>query len=151
VLNAAYYITLIALTVMMEARGQPRLGQEMVARVVVNRMEVSGLDAESVLYQPGQFAVWVDYDLRRRVLRCAVWDELETNPSCASIPGGLGTAEEWERVYTMVSKVYSGETKPPEGLEGMLNFDNPQFWPGGLPPWLDGECRVIGEHRFCRP
>jgi len=147
--NAAYYITLIALTVIMEARGQPTLGQEMVAWVAVNRMGASGLDAESVLYQRGQFAVWVDYDLRMRVLRCAAWGHFPEEPWCAGIPGGVGR-EEWERVYTMVEGIYLGEREPPEGLEGMLNFDNPRFHPGGLPEWLRGECALIGDHLFCR-
>jgi len=128
----AYYITLIALTVIMEARGEPELGREMVAHVIVNRIERSGLDAETVLYQPGQFAVWADLELRMKVLRCA----------------GI-SAEDWWSTYSMALAVYAGKPEP-EGLEGMLYFANPDFWPEGLPAWLKGDCRQIGNHRFCR-
>jgi len=137
-----YYIALIVLTVLMEAGGEPLLGQEMVARVVVNRMNVSGMSAEEVLYQPGQFAVWVNLDVRMKVLKCAAREEL--TPGCL----GIGK-EEWWRTYRMVLRVYGGSEAPP-GLEGMMNFDNPAFWPQGLPKWLRGDCQQIGKHRFCR-
>ena len=144
----AYYITLIALTVIMEARGEPGLGREMVAHVIVNRIEHSGLDAETVLYQPGQFAVWADLELRMRFLRCAAEGRLPQDPWCVGIPGGI-SAEDWWSTYGMALAVYAGKPEP-GGLEGMIYFANPDFWPEGLPAWLKGDCRQIGNHRFCR-
>ena len=139
----SYYVTLIALTVIMEAGGQPLLGQEMVAHVVVNRMNVSGMNAEQVLYQPGQFAVWADPELRMKVLRCAARGDL--NPGCMGIQ-----ADNWWRTYVMALMVYMGWKHAPPGLEGMLYFDNPKFWPDGFPVWLQGDCQQIGNHRFCK-
>jgi hypothetical protein len=149
--SPSYFIALIALTVLMEARGQPRLGQEMVAWVVVNRMEVSGLDAESVLMQPGQFAVWNDHELRMRLLRCAALGRFPDDPGCVGIPGGIGGTAGWGQTYRMVEDIYLGRADPPFGMEGTLNFDNPAFWPNGLPPWLKGDCAQVGDHLFCRP
>ena len=146
--NAGYYVTLIVLTVIMEARGQPCAGQEMVARVVVNRMAASGLDAESVLYQDRQFSVWADRDLRLRVLRCAAAGRFPDDPWCAGIPGGVGSVDYWQGVYGMVWEVYHGGGEPPPGMEGKLHFDNPGFWPDGLPAWMVN-CVPLGDHVFC--
>lgn len=147
--SASYFITLIALTVIMEARSQPAAGQEMVARVVVNRMEGSGVDAESVLYQHRQFSVWADRDLRLRVLRCAAAGRFPDDPWCAGIPGSVGSVDYWRGIYEVVWEVYHGRGgAPPPGMEGKLHFDNPAFWPDGLPPWMVN-CVALGDHVFC--
>lgn len=156
-------IVLLALTIIMEARGQPELGKAMVAQVAVNR--AAGASIEAVLFQEGQFAVWAPdvygpgYSLRLAVLECYAIGALPEDPWCierwmeARAPDWerrlvIGSAEYWEGVLKTATEVHRGAWAPPPELEGKTHFDNPIFWPAELPPWLQ-ECVKVGDHVFC--
>ena len=60
----------------------------------------------------------------------------------------VGDAEYWEDVLGIAVFVYSGEWDVPQELANKKHFDNPRFWPDGLPPWLEN-CVEVGDHVFC--
>ena len=156
-------VVLIALTMIMEARNQPELGKAMVAQVVMNR---GGQEmVEQVLYQKGQFAVWSPdvfgpgHSLRMAVLMCYFAGAFPDDPWCVERSMAwrsgewpafkIGDAEYWEGVPTIAEAVYAGEWVPPLDLANKTHFDNPRFWPEGLPPWLQ-DCVEVGDHVFCK-
>ena len=154
-----FRIALIALTMIMEARGQCDLGKAMVADVIMNRGGEDGV--EHVVYQPGQFAVWnkdvygPGHSLRMAVLMCYFVGGFPDDPWCVERSmeryGSrfkVGDAEYWEGVWQLAAAVYHGEWEPPPDLVGKTHFDNPIFWPDGLPSWLQN-CVRVGDHVFC--
>jgi len=158
-----FRVTLIALTMIMEARNQPDLGKSMVGYVILNRGGQEGV--EVVVYQDHQFAVWhaglygPGHSLRMAVLHCYAAGAFPDDPWCierwmeARAPGWrpqfkVGPEEYWRHVYSLAEEVYAGEWSPPAELESKRHFDNPLLWPGGLPPWLE-DCEKIGDHIFC--
>jgi hypothetical protein len=158
-----FRITLIALTMIMEARNQPDLGTAMVGYVIINR---GGQErVEEVVYQDRQFAVWdpdlygPGHSLRLAVLECHAVGAFPDDPWCierwmdARAPDWplrfeVGSEEYWLGMYGLATEIYSGEWAPPPELEGKRHFDNPQVWPDGLPGWLQN-CTLIGDHIFC--
>lgn len=147
----------------MEARGQPEQGQAMVAQVVMNRAEHSSI--EFALYQEGQFLVWAPdvygpgYSLRLAVLSCYMWGAFPDDPWCvedwmnAWAPNWrlrlkIGEADDWEEIWDIAESVHDGSWTPPPQLAEKTHFDNPIFWPDGLPPWMEN-CERIGDHVFC--
>ena len=156
-------VTLLALTIIMEARNQSELGKAMVAQVVLNRGGQASI--ESTLCQQSQFAVWAPdvygpgHSLRLAVLECYAASAFPDDPWCiegwmeARAPGWerplrIGTAEYWEEVWRIAVAVYEGSWAPPPALAGKTHFDNPAFWPGGLPAWMVN-CERVGDHVFC--
>ncbi|NIN69950.1 MAG: hypothetical protein GTO63_35760, partial [Anaerolineae bacterium] len=104
------------------------------------------------VYGPG-------YSLRLAVLECYAVGALPEDPWCiekwmdARAPDWsrrlvIGSAEYWEGVFTIAADVYGGAWAPPPELAGKTHFDNPIFWPGDLPPWLQ-DCVKVGDHVFC--
>lgn len=160
-MNAVAAITLIALTIIGEARTQPREGQVCLAWTVLNRMEKSGWSAEEVLFQPHQYRVWdrgvvaPDYGLRLRWLICDAWGQFPNNPWCMQPVLDIGSYDYWWRTWALAARVYFGFEQPPEGCEGVTHYDNPHFWPdnNGIPPWAE-EMQLAGcisDHCFWRP
>ena len=160
-MNAIAAISLIALTIIGEARMQPPEGQACLAWTIRNRMERSGWSAEAVAFQQWQYLVWEcdvvapDYGLRQRWLICAAWEQFPDNPWCMEPILAIGSSGYWEEVWAIAEGVYFGLEPPPEGCEGVTHYDNPRFWPDndGVPPWaakmqLAG---CIGDHCFWRP
>lgn len=154
---------LLALTIIMEARGQPDAGKAMVAQVVMNRAD--GGSIEAALFQEGQFAVWAPdvygpgYAFRMAVLECYSMGVLPYDPWCverwmeARAPDWprqmkIGSAEYWADVWSIAVDVYEGTWSPPADLAEKTHFDNPIFWPEGLPPWMEN-CERLGDHVFC--
>jgi len=60
----------------------------------------------------------------------------------------IGSAEYWTDVWSIAVDVYEGRWSPPAELVGKRHFDNPMFWPEGLPPWLQN-CVEVADHVFC--
>jgi hypothetical protein len=158
--SAIAAISLIALTIIGEARLQPLDGQRCLAWTAVNRMEHSGWDAERVLFQNHQYRVWdkdvvaLDYGLRLRWLQCLTSGQFPDNPWCMEPVLMIGTPDYWWRTWSLAARIYYGVELPPEGCEGVTNYDNPIFWPDsdGLPPWA-GQMELatcIGDHCFWR-
>lgn len=158
-----FRVTLIALTIIMEARNQPELGKRMVAQVIVNRGGQEGV--EQVVYEDHQFAVWgrdvygPGHSLRLAVLECHARGAFPEDPWCierwmaARAPHWhrklvIGSGEYWEGVFQIAVEVYGGRWTPPPELCGKTHFDNPIFWPGELPPWMR-DCVEVGDHVFC--
>lgn len=155
-------IVLIALTMMMEARNQPELGKAMVGQVIMNR---GGQEmVEQTVFAPHQFAVWgpdvygPGHSLRLGVLVCHAMGAFPDDPWCverwmALWPGdwpafSIGDEEYWEDVLGIAVFVYSEEWDVPPDLADKTHFDNPLFWPEGLPPWMQN-CERVGDHVFC--
>jgi len=155
-------VVLIALTMIMEARGQPELGKAMVAQVIMNR---GGQEmVEQTVFAPRQFMVWEPdvfgpgHSLRLAVLVCHSIGAFPDDPWCVerSMAGccpdwrgfTVGDVEYWEGVLSIAEAVYAGEWVPPPDLADKTHFDNPAFWPDGLPPWLQN-CVEVGDHVFC--
>lgn len=157
-MNALIAITLIALTIVGEARTQPIQGKKCLAWTIRNRMLLSGLSAEQVLFQKKQYLLWEkdvvaeDYGLRLRWLMCQA--EFPSNPWCMEPVLEIGDEAYWWEVYSIAAAVYWGE-EPPPGCEGVTNYDNPRFWldNGGQPPWAEGKEFAVcyGDHCFWRP
>lgn len=155
-------LALLTLTIIMEARGQPELGKLMVAQVTMNRGGAEGVEA--TLFQPGQYLTWSPdvyaegHLLRLAVLECWGHWAFPDDPWCVEryveardewlSPLRIGSAEDWEKAWALADSVYYGTWQPPEELAGKLHFDNPRFWPDGLPGWLQ-ECEQVGDHIFC--
>ena len=153
-MNTIIAITLIALTIIGEARLQPSEGQACLAWTIRNRMEQSGWGAEQVVFQRWQYLVWEDCDLRRRWLICEAWGQFPDNPWCMEPVLTIGSSEYWWRTWSLAAMVYFGIGSPPEGCEGVLNYDNLQkFWDGNDPPWGAAMERMAtyGDHTFYRP
>lgn len=155
-------IALLALTIVMEARNEPELGKLMVAQVVVNR---AGRECvESTLFQPGQFVSWNpdlfadDHLLRLAVLECWSRGAFPDDPWCVerwveTREGWrrrlrIGSADSWAQTWGLAEAVYWGTWQPPPELASKRHFDNPRFWPDGLPGWLV-DCVEVGDHLFC--
>jgi hypothetical protein len=128
---------LVAFTVMFEATNQPKLGQQLVAHVVVNRARKAGTEYyEHVVFQPGQFAAWT-HERKMDYLACQVsGDEECFHEMVARRLGTLSySGQEGLAYYLAISApIVGGEPAPPD-FEGALYFDNPAFWPDGEPPW----------------
>jgi hypothetical protein len=154
-------VALLALTIIMEARSQPELGKLMVAQVAVNRAGAGAV--ESTLFQPAQFASWSPgvfaegHLLRLAVLECWAVGAFPDDPWCVeryldSRGAGrrlwIGSAEGWAEAWRLAASVYYGEWEAPAELAGKTHFDNPGYWPSGLPAWLCG-CVEVGDHVFC--
>jgi len=156
-------VALLALTMIMEARNQPDVGKAMVAQVAMNR--AGGEQIEQTLFQPRQFAVWggdvygPGHSLRLAVLECESQGAFPDDPWCierwmeAHHPRWwrqlrVGSGENWHHVWALALAVYDGSWQPPPELADKTHFDNPNYWPGGLPPWLYN-CERVGDHVFC--
>lgn len=156
-MHPIHYISLIALTIILEARGQPAMGKELVAHAVVNRMEISGWSTEEVIFQPHQYLPWErdvlapGYELRRRWLICQAMELFPRDPWCMEPLMTIGSEKYWDEVYGIAKAVYLGKPEPP-GFEGVTIFDNPIFWPDGEPPWASGKEFLgrVGDHAFYR-
>jgi hypothetical protein len=158
-----WHITLLALTILMEARNQPTLGQAMVAQVAINR---AGQDlVEQTLFQPGQFVPWSPdifapgHGFRLCVLECDSTGAFPNDPGCIDrcldtrYPSStrrlnIRDQQAWLNIWSIARAVYCGDRTPPAELAGMTHYDNPRFWPDGLPPWLTN-CIQVGDHAFC--
>ena len=155
-------VALLALTIIMEARSQPELGKLMVAQVAVNRGGAE--QVEETLFQPGQFVGWEPgvfahgHLLRLAVLECWSVGAFPDDPWCVERyveghggwrrPLEIGSAEAWAEVWELAESVYDGSWEAPAELGEKRHFDNPGFWPEGLPAWLR-ECVEVGDHVFC--
>jgi len=158
----AWRVALLALTMIMEARNQPELGRVMVAQVAVNRAGAERV--EETLFQPGQFVCWgpgmfaEGHALRLAVLECWSVGAFPDDPWCVERwvdgHGGwrrrlqIGSPEAWADAWRLAEAAYRGTWQPPAELVGKTHYDNPGFWPGGLPAWLQS-CVEVGEHVFC--
>lgn len=146
-------VHLLALTVLYEATGQPRLGQELVARVVANRAAGTPY-LEAVVFSDGQFVAWTP--ARRWAF---LWCQIEegSNPACFDrmalewLSSAPDARERWLDLLAMSQAVLNG-TPEPVGWEGVLNFDNPRFWPDGEPPWAYAKVFMgcVCDHCFWR-
>jgi len=148
-------VYLMALTVLYEATGQPVLGQELVARVVFNRVAwIEAAYFEQVVFANGQFMAWTPE--RKRAFQ---WCQIEqgSDPACfdrmalkwlGSVPDAR---ERWLDLLAM-SWAVTGGAPDPVGWTGVRYFDNPRFWPEGEPPWASAKVFVgqIGDHCFWR-
>lgn len=153
-------ITLMALTIIGEARTQPIEGQMCLAWTIRNRMLSSGWTAEEVVFQKNQYSLWEPgvvakgYRLRRQWLTCFASGHFPDNPWCMEPLLTIGDEAYWWKVFNTAAGVYFGQAPPP-GCEGVTNYDNPDFWlhNGGQPPWAkDMEFAVCyGDHCFWRP
>jgi hypothetical protein len=144
---------LVALTVLYEAANQPRLGQELVGRVVVNRAERLGTPHyERVVFAQGQFAAWTE-PRKAGFLACQVaggdpacFDALGLERVC--VYNREGCEGRWRHFLDLAR----GLDADPEGFEGVLYFDNPRFWETGEPPWAPEKERLgcVADHCFWR-
>jgi hypothetical protein len=156
-------VALLALTMIMEARNQPELGKAMVAQVAMNRGGQENI--EQNLFWPAQFAAWGQdvygpgYSLRLAVLECSAMGAFPDDPWCIErwMDGHhptwwrqlrVGSPENWHQVWSLAEAVYQSAWQPPPDLAHKTHFDNPIFWPDGLPPWLTN-CTRVGDHVFC--
>ena len=139
---------------------QPPEGQACLAWTIRNRMDRSGWSAEAVAFQQWQYLIWErdvvapDYGLRLRWLTCEAWGQFPDNPWCMEPVLTIGSSEYWWRTWSLAAMVYFGTGSPPEGCEGVENYDNlAAFWDGKDPPWVaDYEvAAVYGDHTFYRP
>jgi len=115
--------------------------------------------AEEVVFQKYQYLLWEpnkvapDYGLRMRWLRCMARGAFPNNPWCMEPILMIGDEAYWSQVFNIAATVYWELEPPPEGCEGVTNFDNPAFWINGEPPWAEkmelGTC--IEDHCFWRP
>jgi hypothetical protein len=158
-----WHIALLALTILIEARSQPALGQAMVAQVAINR---AGPDlVEQTLFQPDQFTRWnpdtfaPGHGFRLCVLECYSIDAFPNDPGCvdrcldARYPNWtarlrIQDQRAWLNIWTIAAAVYYADWAPPGELANCTHYDNPAFWPDGLPPWLVN-CIQVGDHVFC--
>lgn len=158
-----WHIALLALTILMEARSQPPLGQAMVAQVAINR---AGPElVEQTLFQRDQFTLWnpgyyaPDHGFRLCVLECESIGAFPNDPACidrclnARYPDWtrrlrIHDQQAWLNIWTTAAAVYYGDWTPPPELATKTHYDNPAFWPHGLPPWLVN-CIKVGDHVFC--
>lgn len=154
-----WHITLIALTIILEARGQPTTGQELVAHTIMNRVEISGWSVEQVIYQPYQYLPWEKnvyaegYGLRMRALTCVALGRFPHNPWCMEPMITIGSKEYWDEIYAIAEAVYEGETRLPARVyDGATHFDNPSFWPDGISPAMRSKelLGCVGDHCFYR-
>jgi hypothetical protein len=166
-------IALIVLTILFEARNQPDLGKELVAHVIMNRLDhclewKAECSVEFVVFQHNaqgyhQFRAWQpemmlwdsggkirSIEVRQRWLMCSILGQWP-NPSCM----GLDIDQEWwADMWTIAESVYGGKPEP-EGYGGVVVFDNPRFWLkyGGLTPAARDK-ELAGceqDHCFYRP
>lgn len=152
-----WHITLIALTIILEARGQPTIGQELVAHTIMNRVEISGWSVEEVIYQPYQYLPWEkniyaeEYGLRMRALVCGACGQFPDNPWCMEPMITIGSKEYWDEIYAIAEAVYEGKGEDPS-YEQVTHFDNPRFWPDGLSPAMRSKelLGCVGDHCFYR-
>ena len=146
-------VRLVALTVLYEATNQPELGQRLVAHVAVNRWRDSGMSVEEVVFQEGQFLAWTDAR-KYNWLTCEVWnaeEECFTNLALRLLGGSPSGLDRWTTLLAMSSDVLAGEAAP-LGFEGVKYFDNPDFWPDGMPPWAPYKEALgcVADHCFWR-
>jgi hypothetical protein len=158
-----WHIALLALTILMEARSQPPLGQAMVAQVAINR---AGRDLlEQTLFQPDQFVPWNPdifaprHGFRLCVLECDSIGAFPNDPACVDrcldtrYPHwtrrlNIQDQQAWLNIWNIASAVYYADWHPPTDLANKTHYDNPRFWPEALPPWLTN-CEKVGDHVFC--
>ena len=126
---------LVAMTVVLEAEGEPELGQQAVAWVVRNRMMMWRQDASTVVLARLQFSAWNHDQPRRRAL-----SKLFAMPA-------------WREALAATDAVFSDQTADPSG--GATHYLREDATRAGrknhdLPPWFK-EANVtarIGHHTF---
>jgi len=158
-----WHIALLTLTIVMEARSQPPLGQAMVAQVAINRGGPALV--EQTLFQPNQFVPWNPdtfapaHGFRLCVLECESIRAFPNDPGCvdrcldARYPNwprrlSIHDPQAWANLWTIAAAVYYGDWTPPAEIANCTHYDNPAFWPDGLPAWLKN-CTKVGDHVFC--
>ena len=118
-------------TVIGEAGGEPLTGQQGVAAVIKNRMNLGKQDAQSVIFAPNQFEPW-------------------NNPATRAKLEGLDpSSQQYQEVLNKaVRPVMSGDAQDPTG--GATNFYAPKLMPGGGPSWAANQqpSATIGGHQF---
>lgn len=138
-------VRLVAFTVLFEATNQPELGQRLVMRTVINRWRDSGMSVEEVVMQPGQFCAWTP-ERRLAWLTCEIHNADE-----ACFESLAGDSTRWAYLLQLAQEELMSEVDPP-GFEGVKYFDNPKFWPDGLPPWAPSKESLgcVADHCFWR-
>ncbi|HKJ75510.1 MAG TPA: cell wall hydrolase [Alphaproteobacteria bacterium] len=119
-----------ARTVWGEARGEPELGQEAVAWVIVNRLRSGYRGAETLS------------DVCRARLQFSCWNP--DDPNAALLDRVNFTRTSFCRVFAAVCRVWSGEV--PDPTNGARHYHNHRV----APAWSRGHhpTAVIGNHVF---
>ena len=121
-------------TVIGEAGGEPLTGQQGVAAVIKNRMNLGKQDAQSVIFAPNQFEPWNNAATR------------------AKLEGLDPTSQQYQDVLNKaVRPVMSGQADDPTG--GATNFYSPTAQKAlgrDTPSWAVGQTpsTTIGGHQF---
>ena len=126
---------LIAMTVVLEAEGEPEFGQEAVAWVIRNRMTMWRQDASTVVLARLQFSAW-NHDQPRRL----ALSRLFATPA-------------WRAALSATDAVFSDQTSDPS--HGATHYLNEAATRAGrpnhdLPSWFkEGDVTArIGRHTF---
>jgi spore germination cell wall hydrolase CwlJ-like protein len=135
-----FEITLLALTVWGEARGESHIGKLAVAYVIKNRMRRRNVGVSRVVLSPWQFSFWNTEDPSRSRIS-------EIDPE----------SDVWQDCFKAATSAYlADEPDPTKGAEFYMNVDTVKRQRGGtLPKWWnvdatpDGEV-VIDRHTFRR-
>lgn len=123
----------LALTLWVEARGEPELGKLAVANVVMNRATRRNMSVGEVVLQPYQFSGWNSSDARMALAKID-----ENDPA-------------WHECCMVAHKALSGQAEDvSKGADHYLNIDVTVRSRGSLPNWFR-EDRVtvkINRHTF---
>ena len=114
-------------TVAGEAGGEPPIGQQAVAHVIMNRAQSSGMAPADVVAAPGQFESW----------------------KTAKVQGLSSSDPTYQKVLHNITPALSGEAPDPTG--GATHFLNPKLQADEgrkQPSWADGSGTQIGNHVF---
>lgn len=115
----------IVRTVAGEAGGEPALGQQAVASVILNRASATGLPPSAIVSQPGQFEAWHKVQ--------------HLSPD----------SPVYQNVAATIAPVLSGDASDPTG--GATHFLNPDLQAQlgrEQPNWASGDGHRIGKHVF---
>ena len=143
--------TLLALCIWSEADGEPLVGKQAVARVILNRMrahyESDGTVAGTVLW-PNQFSgFWFDFQGDSYVRVCKTRQDAEAR---AERMLDKAQAEAiWPACVAVAKAALAGALPPAPALERAVLYLNPAIIKH-LPTWAsaDKECCAVGRHTF---
>ena len=107
--------TLLALTVLGEAEGEPELGKACVAHVVVNRMRQRKKDVAGVCLAPWQFSCWNAGATRKQFLEDVITKQ------AANIPLGI-----WASCWAKAHDALSGQSADP--TQGATHYCTTNLW-----------------------
>lgn len=107
--------TLLALTVLGEAEGEPDIGKSAVAHVVKNRMRKKRLTVSGVVLKPYQFSCWNARDARREFLESTI------SKAASNIPMSV-----WASCWKAASDTLDGLSKDP--TDGATHYCTNTLW-----------------------